>query len=176
MTENQELTTTSVQEQKQAYLDKLIQTYDKIFEMEMIEGSDIGLVATAHYMQYAKKAFMRAERHEYVFIYDLAHLDKAAFDAINNATMESGLDKIQPTKGYLSSFLTAVILTETMDEEAKELIEKNAFIKNLKKIKKGYVNLRICAVDFTNTAVTHNRDSKELGDFLVKFFQMPVEE
>lgn len=158
-----------VAEKKQKYLDKLIKTYDKIFQMELIEDSPVNLVATAHYMEYAKKAFMRAERHEYVFIFDIENLTKDAFETIREFSLNQGLEKIKPTKGYLSSFITTVILAANMEENVKPLIEYHRHMQNLKKQKRGYVNQRVCAVNFSADQVTCNKDSKELGIFLQNF-------
>ena len=160
---------------KQAYLDKLLQVYNKIFEMEKITDSEIGLTETAHYMQSAKKAFMRAERHEYVFIYDVKNLSKELFVQIRDDALEKGLAKIQPAKGYLSSFITTVILTEQIDEEAKPLIELHRYMKNLKRKKMGYANQRICAVVFADNSAVYSKDCKELGVFLENFFTAEFE-
>ena len=167
--------TNTVAEAKQAYLDKLIKLYDKIFEMEQITDSEIGLAVTAHYMESAKKAFMRAERHEYVFIYNVGKLEKELFLQIRDDALNKGLEKIKPTKGYLSSFITTVILAEEISEEAKPLIEQHRDMKNLKRKKMGYVNQRISAVLFADNSVVYSKDCKELGVFLENFFTAEFE-
>ncbi|MGI5825022.1 MAG: hypothetical protein ACOX7J_05545 [Bacillota bacterium] len=162
--------TPETENRKNAYLDKLLNTYDKIFDMEIIEASDIGLKAKAHYMEAAKKAFMRAQRHEYVYIFDINNLDKTAFEKLREYSLNDGLNTIQPAKGYLSSFITVVILTASAEQNVKPLIEHHRHMQNLKKQKKGYVNQRICAVNFSDNVVIYNKDSKELGVFLQNFF------
>ena len=166
---------TNAAEAKQAYLDKLIKLYDKIFEMEQITESEIGLTTTAHYMESAKKAFMRAERHEYVFIYNVSKLDKELFLQIRDDALNKGLEKIQPTKGYLSSFITTVILAEEINKETMPLIEQHRDMKNMKRKKMGYVNQRISAVIFADNSVVYSKDCKELGVFLENFFTAEFE-
>ena len=178
MTENTNITPaeqTPEGSKKQACLEKLLNTYKQRFEMEMAEENDMGLVAVAHYMEKASKgrfAFMKAERHEHVFIFDVGHLNKDTFTAAINHSRENGIERIQPVKGYLDTFITSVILAEDMDEEAETLVIKNRYMTSLKKIKKGYVNQRVCAIDFSKNKVINNKDAKGLGEFMKNFLAL----
>lgn len=165
----------NTQKDKQAYLDSLINTYDKIFEMERFQEHALNLVATAHYMESAKKGFLRAERHEHVFLFDLTALDSDTFTEIRDWVLETGVEKINPTKGYLSTFLTAVILTGSVADEVRPLIAGYSKMLKLRRQKKGYVNQRICIVDFSDHSVLSNKDAKELGDFLQNFFTLAAQ-
>ena len=160
---------------KQTCLNKLLNTYKQKFDMETTEDSEIGLMAIAHYMEKTSKgrlAFMKAERHEYVYIFDLTRLDKDSFTAAVNFSLEDGIDRIQPTKGHLNTFITVVILADDVDEESKNLVIKNRYMRSLKRQKKGYINQRVCSVDFGKNDITNNKDANILGDFLKKFFEM----
>ncbi len=179
MTENENITqaeqTAAAADKKQACLDKLLNTYKQRFEMEMTEDSEIGLTAIAHYMEKASRgkfAFMKAERHEYVYIFNLPALDKDSFTAAINYSLENGIERIQPTKGYLTTFITVVILADDVDEEGKNLVIKNRYMRSLKRSKKGYVNQRVCSIDFSKDEVVCNKDAKGLGDFLRNFLDM----
>ena len=158
---------------KAEYLEKLLNTYRKLFEMEEIADSENGLVAKAHYMERTENgrfAFMKAERHEYVYIFDMEQLTHAAFAEAADYSLQDGLEKIQPTKSHLASFITVVILADSIDNDGKTLVNKHRYVKNLKRQRKGYVNQRICAIDFSDGQVFCNKDSKPLGEFLQKFF------
>ena len=166
----------NIQKDKQTYLDNLLNTYDKIFEMEHFEEHELHLAATAHYMESAKKGFLRAERHEHVFLFDLSALDGDTFSRIRDWVLETGVEKINPTKGYLSTFLTAVILTGSVADDVRPMIAAYSKVLKLKRQKKGYVNQRICIVDFADHVVLSNKDAKELGDFLQNFFTFAEEQ
>lgn len=171
----QTMPTPEATEKKQACLNKLLNTYKQKFDMEMAEDSDIGLVAIAHYMEKASKgrfAFMKAERHEYVYIFDLVQLDKESFTAAVNFSLEDGIDRIQPTKGHLNTFITVVILADDVDAESKNLVIKNRYMRSLKRQKKGYINQRVCSIDFGKNDITNNKDANILGEFLKNFFEM----
>lgn len=160
-------------ETKAVYRQKLLDTYKKIFQTETFDNNPSGLIAKAHYSERTVKgkfAFMQSERNEYVYIYDIDKLTADVFADAANFSWENGIETIQPVKGYLSSFITVVILANKIDDESIMLINKHRMLKNLKRQKMGIVNQRICGVDFSSETAFCNKDSKELGVFLQKFF------
>ena len=175
LTDDEKIDPAEAKANKAAYRQKLLDTYKKIFEMETFEDDETGLIAKAHYSERTVKgkfSFMQSERHEYVYIYDVDKLDVDKFAEASHYSWENGIETIEPAKGYLSSFITVVILADEIEDDALFLINKHRMLKNLKRQKMGIVNQRICGVDFSTETSYCNKDSKELGAFLQKFFNV----
>ena len=121
-------------------LDKLLNAYSYHYDIARdvtVEGG--GFPATAffflrdeNYLISKKHVLSAVENHEYVYFYLTEHLDAATLRKQIEVSREAGMSNIKPNREHMSSFVTLVILADTIDPEAKALIKKARFRKNFR--------------------------------------------
>lgn len=110
---------------------------------------------------FSKKAVISAfEQYDYTYFYMADHLDGEGAKALLDRTLEAGMARIRPHKEHKSSYVTLVILADTMTEEAKELIRKTRFQKNFRLSLHGWMEYHIAAMECSTLSFLSNPGGK----------------
>ena len=62
----------------------------------------------------------------------------------------------------MTTFLSLVIVAESADTNAKELVRKTKYRKNFSFGLKGWTDLRLALIDLSDSSITTNPQGKEL--------------
>ena len=73
----------------------------------------------------------------------------------------AGMTNIKPDKEHMSSFVTLVILADTIDPEAKAIIKKTRFRKNFRLALHGWMEYHIAAMEISTNSFLSNPAGKE---------------
>ena len=152
---------------KQERLEKLLNAYSHQYDLERnvtIEGGSFPAMAIyflrdENYLITKKHVLSAVENHEYVYFYLTDHLDAETLTRQIEITKTDGLGRIKPHKEHMSSMVTLVILADTIDPEAKELIKKTRFHKNYRLALHGWMEYHIAAMECS----THSFFSNPAG-------------
>jgi len=149
-------------------LDKLLEAYSHHYNVVRHadhEGS--GYPATADFFMrdenyaFSKKAVLSAyEQYDYTYFYLADHLDTNGARQVLDQTLRAGLDRIKPHKEHKSSYVTLVILANSIDEEAKTLIRKTRFQKNYRLSLHGWMEYHIAAMECSTMSFLSNPGGK----------------
>ena len=63
---------------------------------------------------------------------------------------------------HMTTFLSLVIVAESADTNAKELVRKTKYRKNFSFSLKGWTDLRLALIDLSDSSITTNPQGKEL--------------
>lgn len=156
---------TSLQEK----LEKLLKAYAYYFDVERdvaVEGGSFPATADYHfreenYVATRAHTIYATEQHEYVYFYVTEHLDAAALEAQIALSRQAGLGKITPHGEHMFSYVTLVILAETIDPEAKKRIKSYRFHKNFRLTLHGWMEYHIAAMETATTTFLSNPAGKE---------------
>ena len=166
---------------QQERLDKLLNAYSYHYDIARdvtVEGG--GFPATAffflrdeNYLISKKHVLSAVENHEYVYFYLTEHLDAATLRKQIEVSREAGMSNIKPNREHMSSFVTLVILADTIDPEAKAIIKKTRFRKNFRLALHGWMEYHIAAMEISTNSFLSNPAGKEArklleGNFLSK--------
>ena len=110
------------------------------------------------------------ENHEYVYFYLTEHLDVETLQKQIDLSREAGMSHIKPNKEHMSSFVTLVILADTIDPEAKTLIKKTRFRKNFRLALHGWMEYHIAAMECSTQSFLSNPAGKEARKTLERNF------
>lgn len=122
---------------KQDRLTKLLNAYSHHYDIERdvdVEGGHFPATAfyylrDENYLISKKHVLSAIENYEYIYI-DLAdHLTAEDLQRKIDLSRQAGMSHIKPNKEHMSSFVTLVVLADTIDPEAKALIRKLASAK-----------------------------------------------
>ena len=123
---------------QQERLEKLLNAYSHHYDIARdvtVEGGTFPATAffflrDENYLISKKHVLSAVENHEYVYFYLTEHLTAEELQKQIDLSKKAGMGHIKPSKEHMSSFVTLVILADTIDPEAKTLIKKTRFRKN----------------------------------------------
>ena len=110
---------------------------------------------------FSKKIVISAfEQYEYAYFYLADHLDEAAAKELLDRTLKAGMARINPHTEHKSSYVTLVILANTIAPEAKKLIQKTRFQKNFRLSLHGWMEYHIAAMECSTQSYFSNSGGK----------------
>ncbi len=135
--------------------------YDLTRDVETEEGGSFPAMAhyflrDEHYLVRRDKQFYATEQHDYTYFHVAEHLDAAGAKALAERTLKAGLAAIHPHKEHMSSFVTLVVLAETIDPEAKKVLKKTRFHKNYRLALHGWMEYHIAAMECSTRTFLSN--------------------
>ena len=153
---------------KQERLNKLRDAYAYHYDIERdvtVEGGSFPAAATYYlrdenYLITKKHVLNAVENHEYVYFYLTEHLDVETLQKQIDLSREAGMGNIKPNREHMSSFVTLVILADTIDPEAKKLIKKTRFRQNFRLALHGWMEYHIAAMEISTNSFLSNPAGK----------------
>ena len=163
---------------RQERLDKLLNAYSHYYDIARdvtVEGGSFPATACYYlrdenYLISKKHVLSAVENHEYVYFYLTEHLDVETLQKQIDLSREAGMSHIKPNKEHMSSFVTLVILADTIDPEAKTLIKKTRFRKNFRLALHGWMEYHIAAMEISTNSFLSNPAGKEARKLLERNF------
>ena len=98
------------------------------------------------------------------------HLDAETLKNQIELSRQAGMGKIEPSGEHMFSYVTLVILADTMDPEAKKLIQKTRFRKNFRLALHGWMEYHIAAMECSTQSFFSNPAGKEARKTLERNF------
>ena len=152
----------------QERLEKLLKAYSHDYDIERNVSTEAGeYPATAtFYVRDENYVFIRDavisayEQYEYVYFHLADHLDAAAAKDLLDRTLKIGSARIKPHKEHRCSYVTLVVLANTIDEEAKKLLQKTRFQKNYRLALHGWMEYHIAAMEISTQSFLSNPAGK----------------
>ena len=157
---------------KQERLDKLLNAYACHYDIDRdvtVEGGSFPATATyflrdENYLISKKHVLNALEQYEYTYFYLADHLDVKTLQEQIDLTLKVGMARIKPHKEHMSSYVTLVILADTIDPEAQKLIKKTHFRKNFWLALHGWMEYHIAAMEINTNSIFSNpagRDARK---------------
>ena len=159
---------------RQEGLEKIIRAYSQYYDIERdvkTEAGDYPATATFYvrdenYVLIRDAVISAYEQYEYVYFYTAEHLDAAAAKELLDRTLKVGLTRVRPHKEHRCSYVTLVILADTIDEEAKKLIKKVRFQKYYRLALHGWMEFHIAATESSTKTFLSNPAGKGIKKIL----------
>lgn len=150
----------------------LLGSYEAYYDVARVDDGT-PLVATCdfhstseRYVLTKKAKLWAAETNEYVFVFHVDELDRAALTRCREQALEQGMKKIRPHSEHMYSHITAILLCGSTQSDALEELKRYKKSANFKLSLHGWMEYRIAAVDLSTAEVTTNRKGMELSKSL----------
>lgn len=148
----------------QAHLNKLLDAYSHRYDiLREVEVDGILFPATAeyylrdeNYLISRQHVLSAVEQHEYVYVFLADHLDAAALEHLIQVTRSHGLSRIRPHKEHMCSFVTLVVLANTIDPAAAKLLKKTRYRKNYRLSFHGWMEYHAAAMEVSTNCFFSN--------------------
>ena len=155
-------------------LDKLLNAYSHQYDIARdvtVDGGSFPATATFYlrdenYLISKKHVLSAVENYDYTYFYITDHLDAATLRQQIDLTMKVGTARVKPHRDHMSSFVSLVILADTIDEEAKKLIRKTRFQKYFRLALHGWMEYHIAAMETSTNNFLANPAGKGVKKIL----------
>lgn len=159
-------------------LEQLLQAYSHYYDISRdvtVDGGSFPATAFFHareesYLTTKSLTFAASEQHEYAYFYVADHLDVKTLQEQIELSKNAGLERIVPGGSHMCSYVTLVILANTIDPEAKEMIKKYRFRKNYRLALHGWMEYHIAAIECSTMGVLSNPAGKDARKTLEQNF------
>ena len=159
---------------RQERLEKLLNAYSHHYNVARdvaVEGGSFPATAffflrDENYLVSKKHVLSVVENYEYVYFYLTEHLDAGELQKQIDLSMQAGMSNVKPNSNHMSSFVTLVILADTIDPEAQALIKKTRFRKYFRLALHGWMEYHIAAMEISTHSFFSNPAGKEARKLL----------
>ena len=149
-------------------LDKLLTAYSHQYNIDRdvtVEGGSFPATATfflrdENYLISKKHVLSAVENYDYTYFYITDHLDAETLRQQIELTKKVGSARVKPHREHMSSYVSLVILADTIDEEAKKLIKKTRFQKYFRLALHGWMEYHIAAMECSTNSFLSNPAGK----------------
>lgn len=150
-------------------LNRLLDVYSHHYDIarDVVFGEDSFPATATYYLRDENYLISRqhvlsaVESHEYVYFYLTDHLDAATLQEKIELTKNLGLSNIKPSKDHMCSYVTLVVLADTIDPEARLLLQRTRFRKNYLLALHGWMEYRTAAMETSTNSFFSNPAGKE---------------
>lgn len=154
---------------KEQCLSKLLDAYSHHYDIErdVVIGENTFPATATYYLRdenyliSRKHVLSAVESHEYVYFFLCDHLDVPTLQKQIELTKQLGLAQIQPSKVHMCSYVTLVVLADTIDPEAKRLVKRTHFRKNYLMALHGWMEYHVAAMERSTNSFLSNPAGKE---------------
>ena len=162
----------------QQRLEKLLNAYSHHYDIQRGTEVEEGLfpAAAEFYLRDENRLLTKehiysaVEQHEYTYFYLAEHLDAETLREQIALSQRVGLARIHPHKEHMCSFVTLVILADTIDPEAKILLRKTRLRKHYRLCFYGWMEYRIAAMECSTGSFLSNPAGREVRKTLQNNF------
>ncbi len=163
-----------MENEMQTKLEKLLRAYSHQYDIARdvtVEGGQFPATATFYlrdenYLISKKHVLSAVENYDYTYFYVADHLDAVTVKQQIDLVMKVGGDRVKPHKEHMSSFVSLVILANTIDEEAKAIIRKTRFQKYFRLSLHGWMEFHIAATELSTNSFLSNPAGKGVKKIL----------
>lgn len=160
------------------HLEKLLNAYSHLYDIARdvtVDGQNFPATATYYlrdenYLISKKHVLSAVEQHEYVYFHLTSQLEKHELQTMIDAARQDGLRKVHPSKEHMFSYITLIVLADTIDPEALRLIRKTRIRKNYLLTLHGWMEFRLAAMETSSNRFFSNPAGRETKKILVSNF------
>lgn len=153
----------------QERLELLLKAYSYSYEITrdvQVEGDSFPAAAffflrDEHYLVRRDMRLYATEQHEYAYFAVADHLDAAGLQRQIDLSLKAGLAQVKPHKEHMCSYVTLVILAETIAPDAKKLLKRTRFHKNFRFTFHGWMEYHIAAMECSTMSFFSNPAGRE---------------
>ena len=153
----------------QQRLDKLLDAYSHHYDIARdvaVEGGTFPATAFFHlrdenYLISKQHVLSALEQYDYTYFFLCGHLDVQTLKAQIELSQKAGLANVHPHKEHMFSYVTLVILADTIDPEAKKLLKRTRLRKNFMLTLHGWMEYHIAAMECETNCFLSNPAGKE---------------
>lgn len=151
---------------KQA-IDRLLESYRTCFNITMFEEEQKPLTAlcefferSGQYVLTRKANLWSAYREEFVYVFDIEHLTRAAFEQCRDFAYEDGMKRAHIGPEHMYTYITPVFICDTCEEEARRTLKKCRIFKSFHFSLHGWIDFHTAVLEVSSHQISTNKSGK----------------
>ena len=152
-------------------LDTLLEKYRNWYDIELTGEEPLAAKCQFHehgtgFLLIRKAEMWSANTNEYLYIFTGDHLNMQFFDDCLAQARALGEPQIKPDNEHMSSYITALFICDTADDDALKAIKRCRIRKSFHFSLNGWMEIHTAAVAFGGDTIVSNGDGRRTAEFL----------
>ena len=142
---------------------RLCEIYQNDFDVRRCGAHEQPLVAqmdfyanTSKYVLSKKAKLWEANSFEYVYLFSVPHLTKEIYDACEKQAYEAGMARIKPAPDHMYTYITALFVCDSCDEEARKALKRCKLYKSFRMSYWGWMDFHTAMAVLPDETVSSN--------------------
>ena len=165
---------------KAQFLNMLLESYSHRYDIsrDVTAGGQTFPAVADYYLRDENYLLSRqhvlstVESFEYVYFVLADHLDAATLSQQLRLTLELGKSRVRPSRTHMCSYVTLVVLADTIEPEAQRLLRRTRYRKNFRLALHGWMEYRVAAVEFSTASFFSNPPGKGVRQHLEQNYRL----
>ena len=160
---------------RESAIERLLKNYGPYYNIHMIEDDQTPITARCDFFEHSgqyvisKKAELwSAENEEFLYLLNIPHLTLPLFEQWRDYIHEDGMKRIHVGPGHMASYITAVFVCDTCDEDALKALKKCRIYKSFHFSLHGWMNFHAALVRVADCRIDANRSGHHVAKILKK--------
>ena len=161
---------------RESAIERLLKNYEPFYDIHMmIKGDRSPITARCDFFEHSgqyvisKKAELwSAENEEFLYLVNIPHLTLETFEELKSEIHADGMKRINVGPGHMASYITAVFVCDTCDEDARKALKKCRIYKSFHFSLHGWMNFHAALVEVADGKVTSNASGHHVAKILKK--------
>ena len=111
---------------------------------------------SSQYVLSKKAVLWEAESHELAYLFQVPHLTLETYRACEELVYREGMDRIQPGPGHMYTYLTALFLCQTCDDQARKALKACRRHRSFRLAYWGWMDMHTGLAELERERVTAN--------------------
>lgn len=152
---------------REEMVEKLLKSYRAYYDITMAEEKDKPLVARCDYFERSQKYVLSkkaelwsANCEEFLYLFTVPHLTQEIYKKCEKLVSEDGMERMHIGPGHMYSYITAIILCDTCDEDAARALKKSRIHKSFHFSLHGWMEYHAAAVLAGESRILNNAEGR----------------
>lgn len=160
---------------REEILDRLLKSYRTYYNITMSGPEQAPLAARCDYFEHNEKYVVSRKANlwstdgeEFLYLFNVPHLTREIYEKCKNQAYKDGMGRLNIGPGHMCSFITALIVCDSCDEDAAAALKKSRIHKSFHFSLRGWMDYRVSLVCADNDRIEANPAGRSTAKFLKK--------
>lgn len=143
--------------------------------MEVVRSQQYPLLARCDFFEHSQKYVLSkkaelwsADSEEFLYLFSVPRLTVDLFERCRKYVYEDGMERLNSGPGHMYTYLTAVFLCDSCDEDAYKALKKTRIYKSFHFSLNGWMDYRNVVAAFDNSLIGSNYSGRSAAKFMKK--------
>lgn len=160
---------------RQEIINKLLNGYQRHYNIHKTDTSQKPLIARCDYFEHSERYVLSrkaelwsADCEEFLYLFDVPHLTLEKYEQCMRMASEDGMGRMNIGPGHMYSYITAIIISDSADENAVRTLKKSRIHKSFHFSLHGWMDYRAVAVMIQSNHIQFNSAGRCVAKTLKK--------
>lgn len=149
-------------------ISRLLESYRAYYNITMFEEEQRPLTAICEFFERSEKYVLSrkanlwsANCEEFIYLFDIEHLTKEAFEKCRDFAYEDGMKRANIAPGHMYTYITPVFICDACEEDARTALKKCRIYKSFQFSLHGWMDFHVAVLEvMKDNRITTNKAGK----------------